>query len=126
MKHQMKPKLDVDIANVFLPLLQPSRYKGVYGGRGSGKSHFFAELLVLKLYSQSLRAVCIREIQRSIRDSVKQLIKDKIEKFGLDGFFSQTETEVRGANGSLIIFKGMQAHNAQTIKSLEGLSLIHI
>jgi phage terminase large subunit len=29
---------------VFEPLLQPMRYKGVWGGRGSGKSHFFASL----------------------------------------------------------------------------------
>jgi hypothetical protein len=33
-------------AKVFEPLLAPARYKGLYGGRGSGKSHFFGELLV--------------------------------------------------------------------------------
>jgi hypothetical protein len=38
--------LKIDTPRVFLPLLAPSRYKGAYGGRGSGKSHFFAELLI--------------------------------------------------------------------------------
>ena len=38
--------LKIPTAKIFEPLLQPARYKGVYGGRGSGKSHFFGELLV--------------------------------------------------------------------------------
>ena len=38
--------LRIDTPRVFLPLLVPARYKGAYGGRGSGKSHFFAELLI--------------------------------------------------------------------------------
>ena len=38
--------LKIDTPRVFLPLLAPARYKGAYGGRGSGKSHFFAELLI--------------------------------------------------------------------------------
>ncbi len=38
--------LNIPTARVFVPLLEKSRYKGAYGGRGSGKSHFFAELLI--------------------------------------------------------------------------------
>jgi hypothetical protein len=37
--------LQIETAEAFLPLLEPARYKGAYGGRGSGKSHFFGELL---------------------------------------------------------------------------------
>ena len=102
------------------PLLYPRRYKGAYGGRGGAKSHFFAEQIILKALAEPKRIVCIREVQNSIKDSVKQLLQDKVNKFGLSGFFEMLETEIRGANGSLIVFKGMQSYNASNIKSLEG------
>lgn len=103
----------------FHPLLVPRRYKGAYGGRGGAKSHFFAEQLVLRCYGRQTRAVCIREVQNSIKESVRQLIIDKIAKFGVGSRFHILETEIRGANGSLIIFRGMQSYNAENIKSLE-------
>ena len=109
----------IEFPRKFLPLLQPSRYKGSYGGRGGAKSHFNAEQVVARCRAKPLRVVCIREIQNSIRDSVRQLLIDKIQKFDLGGFFNIYDAEIRGANGSLIIFKGMQSYNAETIKSLE-------
>ena len=112
--------LQIETPRAFVPLLGPCRYKGAYGGRGSGKSHFFAELLIEECYRKPTRAVCIREVQNSIKDSVKQLLTDKIDKMGLNGFFEIIDTEIRGANGSLIIFRGMQHYSADSIKSLEG------
>ena len=38
--------LNIKVNEVFEPLFQPARYKGAYGGRGSGKSWCFAEMLV--------------------------------------------------------------------------------
>ena len=38
--------LRIPTAKIFEPLLVPARYKAAHGGRGSGKSHFFGELLV--------------------------------------------------------------------------------
>lgn len=111
--------LNVDVPRAFQPLLVPRRYKGAYGGRGGAKSHFFAEQLVLRCYGRQTRAVCIREVQNSIKESVRQLIIDKIAKFGVGKCFHVLETEIRGANGSLIIFRGMQSYNAENIKSLE-------
>lgn len=102
------------------PLLQPARYKGAYGGRGGCKSHFFAEEVLLRCYEQPTRVVCIREVQNSIKDSVRQLLIDKIEALGLGFAFTATEAEIRGSNGSLITFRGMQSYNAANIKSLEG------
>ena len=102
------------------PLVHPARYKAAHGGRGGGKSHFFAELLVLTAYAKPLRWVCIREVQNSIRESVRQLILDKIEKFGLGHHFEAIEHEIRGANGSRVIFRGMNNYNSDNIKSLEG------
>ena len=105
------------------PLWKPARYKGAYGGRGGGKSHFFAEMLVLRCWKEPTRAVCIREVQLSLKESVRQLLIDKIQKFGLGEFYTPLDAEIRGANGSLIIFKGMQSYNAETIKSLEGYNI---
>lgn len=105
------------------PLIKPARYKGAYGGRGGAKSHFFAEQIVIKCFVSPTRVACIREVQNSIRDSVRQLLVDKIQKLGLGGFFQVLEGEIRGKNGSLIIFKGMQTYNAENIKSLEGFDI---
>lgn len=111
--------LRVSVPRKLKPLLAPSRYKGAYGGRGGAKSHFFAEQLIVRCYSRATRAVCIREIQNSIKDSVKQLLTDKIASLGLNHAFEVLETEIRGPKGSLIVFKGMQSYNADNIKSLE-------
>ncbi len=112
--------LDIPTSRVFEPLLTPARYKGARGGRGSGKSHFFAELLVLEAMGAHIRAACLREVQGSIKDSSKQLIEDKIAKLGLRKTFKITESEIRGPNDSLFIFRGLQTHTAASIKSLEG------
>ncbi len=71
--------LKIPTAKVFEPLLAPARYKGVYGGRGSGKSHFFGELLVETCQAErGTLAVCIREAQRTLAQSSKRLIESKI------------------------------------------------
>ena len=68
---------------------------------------------------QVTRAVCIREIQLSLKESVRQLIVDKIAKFGAQADFEVLESEIRCPHGGLIIFRGMQSYNAESIKSLE-------
>jgi phage terminase large subunit len=105
---------------IFAPLLSPKRYKGAKGGRGSGKSHFFAEQSILRAYTNPTRIVCTREVQSSIRESVRQLLIDKIDDMGLSPAFLVMDDEIRGNNGSIIIFKGLQSYNAGNIKSLEG------
>ncbi len=113
--------LRIQTPRVFVPLLQPSRYKGAHGGRGSGKSHFFADELVEKCLRQSgVRAVCIREIQKSLEQSVKRVIEDKIQAHGVGHYFNVLDKEIRTPGDGLIIFQGMQNHTAESIKSLEG------
>jgi phage terminase large subunit len=115
--------LRIEVPRAFKPLLVPKRYKGAYGGRGGAKSHFFAEQMIAQCYRQPTRAVGIREIQKSIRDSVHQLLVDKIQKLSLGAHFEVLETEIRGPRGSNIVFRGMQSYNADSIKSLEGYDL---
>jgi phage terminase large subunit len=123
------PVLPLDTAAVFEPLLSPARDKGAWGGRGSGKSHFFAELMLEDSWAhpgenggEGLRSVCIREVQKDLAQSSKLLIEGKLAKFGLteaDGFKVYQDRIATPGDG-LIIFKGMQDYTAESIKSLEG------
>jgi phage terminase large subunit len=109
------------LPSAFEPLLEPSRYKAAFGGRGSGKSHAFAELLVRRcIEAAPLRAVCIREVQRSLDQSVKRLIEDKIQALGVGRHFRVQADRILTPGGGRIIFQGMQNHTAESIKSLEG------
>lgn len=113
--------LEVKTPEVFLPLLKPSRYKGLYGGRGGAKSWFFAELLIEDcLRNPGLRAVCIREYQVSLEQSVKRLLEDVIERWNLARQFRVLNTHIETPGDGIIIFQGMQSHTAESIKSLEG------
>ena len=117
-----KRKIRIPTAEVFAPLLAPARYKGAHGGRGSGKSHFFAEMLVEEcLRFPGLRAVCVREVQKSLKDSAKKLIEDKIQTLGVGSLFDCQMAEIKTPGGGSILFQGMQDHTAETIKSLEGI-----
>jgi hypothetical protein len=101
--------------------LKPARYKGAHGGRGSGKSHFFAEQLVQDCLAEpGMLAVCIREVQKTLAQSSKRLIEDKIAAFGMGAHFRVYSDRIETPGGGLIIFVGMQDHTAESIKSLEG------
>ena len=119
--------LTLPTARVFEPLLHPARMKGAYGGRGSGKSHFFAEQTIEEAvrfpgdYGEGLCIVCIREVQRDLKHSAKKLIEDKLLKYKLStghGFKVFKDCIVTPGDG-IMIFQGMQDYNADSIKSLE-------
>jgi PBSX family phage terminase large subunit len=113
--------LKIPTAKIFEPLLEPARYKGVFGGRGSGKSHFFAELLVETCQAErGTLAVCIREAQRTLAQSSKRLIENKIAALGLGDRFKVFSDEIETPGDGLVIFRGMQDHTSESIKSLEG------
>lgn len=105
-----------------VPLLKPARYKGAFGGRGSGKSHCFAEMLIeAHIMDQSQSSVCVREIQKSLNQSVKRLIEHKISTMNAGDYFEVQDAVIKSRHGpGLIIFQGMQNHTADSIKSLEG------
>ena len=116
----MPDELRIKTPEVFEPLLGSSRYKGAWGGRGSGKSHFFAELLIERCLMEKTDAVCVREVQRSLQQSVKKLLEAKIETLGVGPAFDVKVDYIGTPHGGRIIFQGMQNHTADTIKSLEG------
>lgn len=111
--------LKIPTAKIFAPLLKPARYKGVYGGRGSGKSHFFGELLVETCQAErGTLAVCIREAQRTLAQSSKRLIEGKIASLGLGHGFKPYSDKIETPGDGLIIFRGLLDHTADSIKLL--------
>lgn len=105
-----------------MPLLKPARYKGAHGGRGSGKSHAFAEMMIeAHIMDQKRRSVCVREVQKSLSQSVKRLLELKIESLNAGAYFEVQDSIIKStkADGA-IIFQGMQNHTSDSIKSLEG------
>lgn len=117
----MGRSLTIPIPRAYLPLLADARYKGAFGGRGSGKSHQFAEMLLERCVMRpGTRWMCVREIQLSLKQSVKRLLEDKIKEHGLTHEFSISNTEITTPGGGIIIFLGLQDHTADSVKSLEG------
>ena len=116
--------LKIEVAPVFEPLLTPSRYKGAWGGRGSGKSQAFADLLIIRaMQTPGLRVLCCREIQKSLKESAKRLIESKIEQYGLVGVFDCQSAEIKTPGGGVIVFAGLQDHTSESIKSYEGFDI---
>lgn len=121
--------LQIQTAEVFEPLLAPARYKGAHGGRGSGKSHFYADQMIEdsvaepgNFSGEGLRSVCIREVQKDLAQSSKLLLETKLKSHGLgepDGFKVFRDV-IRTPGDGVIIFKGMNDYTADSIKSLEG------
>ncbi len=119
--------IELETPRVFLPLLADGkRYRGAYGGRGSGKSHFFAELAIERCLMAKTHIVCVREVQKTLDQSVKKLLEEKIEALGVGHLFEIQQSKIIGRNGSLIIFQGMQDHTADSIKSLQGFDVAWI
>ena len=112
--------LPILVAPVYAPLLGKSRYKGAHGGRGSGKSWFFAAEIVEAHVLGKTDTVCLREYQKSLKFSAKKLIEDTILRMGVGDYFEVQSDVIKDVHGGIIIFQGMQDHTADSIKSLEG------
>jgi len=96
-----------------------SPLKGAHGGRGAAKSHFFAGLAISIAAFQAKRFICLRQYQRSLAMSAKSLLEAKISAYGMGHLFDIQRERITSHAGSLFIFEGMQAHNAESIKSYE-------
>jgi len=78
------------------------------------------------LRTPGTRAVCIREVQKTLAQSSKRLIETKIESLGLGSQFNILNDRIQAPGSGLIIFQGMQDHSAESIKSLEGFRIAWI
>ena len=103
-------------------LFEPARVKGAYGGRGSGKSWGFARALLTIGATKKIRVLCVREVQKSIQQSVHQLLADQVSEMGLSSFYEVLNTEIRGKNGTEFYFAGLSNETSDSLKSFEGVS----
>ena len=126
MSAALEISLSLTLPEKLQPLYEPRRYKVMHGGRGGGKSHGVAQVLLDLAARTPLRILCAREIQKSMRDSVHRLLKDYIARLGLTSFYEVLDNEIRGLNGSLFLFSGLQSHTVDSIKSFEGVDIVWV
>jgi len=105
-------------------LFEPARYKAARGGRGSGKSWGFARALLIIGAQKPTRVLCTREVQKSIQQSVHQLLEDQVAALGLSSFYEVLTHEIRGKNGTSFYFAGLSDQTADTLKSFEGCDIV--
>lgn len=118
-----KQAVKLTVPQIFKPLFKGAKRRNfIYGGRGSGKSHAVAQYCLFRAYSEKIKVLCTRELQKSIADSVHALLCDKIEQMGLQDFFTIYKDRIVGANGSVFIFAGVR-QNVNEIKSMEGINI---
>lgn len=107
----------------FKPLIRKARYKVLYGGRGSGKSYFLAELAVEVSRRIGAVILCAREFQGSLDDSVYQLLIETIERLGYtDEFDILKSTITHKGTGAKFVFYGIK-NNVTKIKSIQGVGV---
>jgi phage terminase large subunit len=95
----------------------------MYGGRDGAKSWSMARALLARGYLKPERILCAREVQKSIAESVHQLLKDQVKELGLEGFYNVQQNYIHGANGTQISFHGLSGQTASSIKSFEGTTI---
>lgn len=124
-------KLQVQIPAKLRPLakhLRSGQYRHIIlrGGRGSGKSWGIGRVLVAFAYAETLRILCTRETQKSIKESSHRLLADQISGLGLSEAFDVQEKVIKGGSGSEFSFAGLKEHTADSIKSYEGYDICWI
>lgn len=114
--------IKIEIPKAFAPIWEKYRYKIFYGGRGSGKSETVARYLLVQGMKEPINILCCREFQVSIKQSVKSLLDALITELGLGSFYQSVESEIRGVNGTKIIFSGLK-NNIANIKSMHNIKI---
>jgi phage terminase large subunit len=102
------------------PSGQRVRFRVLYGGRDGAKSWSIARRLLVRGFLKPERILCVREVQKSIAESVHQLLKDQVNDLGLQDFYDVQQNYIRGSNGTQIAFHGLSGQTASSIKSFEG------
>lgn len=118
-----KIELPTPLVPIFAAPRGSVRYRGAFGGRGSGKSFSFALMAAVWAYAEPLRVLATRELQTSIKQSFHAEVKNAIKSIPwLDSHYEVGESYIRGRNGSEFIFKGLR-HNISGIKSMAQIDL---
>lgn len=112
---------------VLLPTHTPAglrvRYRCLYGGRDGAKSHSIARVLLARGRVKQERILCAREVQKSIADSVHQLLSDLIVKLDMADFYEVQRNYIHGRNGTKFVFHGLSSETRDSLKSQEGTTI---
>ena len=124
----MADNIDFALNDHFYDFVDDWNYKFYFlvGGYGSSKSYHVAVKLIKKLLEEKRKALVVREVFDTIRDSCYDLLQEVAEAMGVDGYLTLTSSpmQVKFSNGSRIIFKGMD--KPAKLKSLNGVSIVWI
>lgn len=100
-----------------------ARFLILKGGSGSGKSHYIARRLIMKVLEQPYcRVLYLRKHFSDIKKSCFQLFKDIISTYNLDKYFicRESDYEIECINGNKLLPGGLD--NPEKLKSIEGIT----
>lgn len=118
--------MEIEFIDKLSFLFEPARLKIAYGGRGAGKTDGFAIALIILSMKLRLRILCLREVQNSIEESVKETIESYIAAYGLDDQFEIKDKSITcKRTGSRFIFSGLR-YKINSIKSLAKIDIAWI
>ena len=101
-----------EFLNVYQPLLwDRTKYLALWGGRGSGKSQFAAQKLLLRcLNDDFFRCILLRKIYASIEESQFKTLKDIAQDWGIADYFIWNTSPIKiicKLNGNYFQAKGL-------------------
>ncbi|MDQ1329734.1 MAG: Phage terminase, large subunit, family [Candidatus Poribacteria bacterium] len=126
----MTLNLKTVINDKYYPLLSNhDRYLLLYGGAGSGKSHFAAQKLLVRIIMSMKRGykekfLVLRKTQPAVKKSVFALLKHYIEQWELGGITAINKTDMTFTfeGGSEVICGGLD--DPEKLKSIEGVTSV--
>lgn len=111
-------------ARVLLDTSKNWRYRCLYGGRNGAKDWSACAVAIETAVRVLKRFLCTREVQKTIRDSIHQLLVDTIKRLGYSEYFKITDKDIKClTTGSNFIFTGLRDLSASNLKSLEGIDI---
>jgi phage terminase large subunit len=100
------------------------RYLCVYGGRGGGKSWAVADYIIARCLAREEVVLCTREVQKSIDDSVYELLVKRLNRHGATPYFILKRNEIITPHKGKIIFHGLRDRDTvRSLKSMEGVTI---
>jgi phage terminase large subunit len=108
----------VEFKRIVRFLFKPHWLKVLYGGRGGIKSWSMAQALLIQGMESTQRILCCRELQKSIAESVHELLEHQIKRLGITDLYRVEKAHIYGPDGTEFAFTGLR--DAQNLKSYEG------
>lgn len=107
-------------------LFQDVRYKGLYGGRGSGKSYSVATYILMQALEKKHTILCCRAYKVTIKNSMKQIFEDIIYDLKLNKYFKILKSGIEcTVTGSQFMFEGIE-NNVNNLRSIQGVTILWI